>query len=345
MSEDKLPLDDPVTPAIARWIVRALLYLFACFAGICSAGWELGRLLFHSGAFVPVLCGIALTVGTYEAIAHFERMGNHHIAKGHRAPEQWDRIMVDVAILLVSAAVFVAYRARGGGLSTTATLILLPGAVALWRMRAASSHSLGWFVLRHLARLIDKHCEENLHTIAVAIKGLYDANWKGVLPRDWDRELLAVACGDTGKGTTLSSGYIYAYYAALDRGDVAGAEGWLDRLDGIGKKLQRNARAILASERAFILARYKRSPGPARGVLRAFRGAAHNPDFFNRAAAASYLAERRPGPFRGSAARALSSKRRKHLDGVTQLHDRLVNEMLAEASRTGEAEAARTVAD
>lgn len=328
---DEIPLDDPAGPAILRWVVWALLYLAACCALLVAAGWGVGRLLFRSGAFVPIACGVILLLAVSRAVAWLEHLANRHIAKGHRSPAQWDKAAVDAAILAISAAVFVVYRGRGGDLSATATTILLPAAVALWHLKGALDHPAGWWMLKRFARVLERFGDHGFHTRSIALQKLCEANWKGVLPRDWDPELLESACGAPKPDEWLATPLFFAYFAALDRGDIVAAGAWLDRIGSIRRKLRRSDRAGLACEKAFYLARYKASPGPARGVLRAFHGAAHNPNFFRRASAAIYLAEHRYEPLRAAARTALSSKPRKHPNGVVQLHDRLVREMLAEA--------------
>ena len=87
--------------------------------------------------------------------------------------------------------------------------------------------------------------------------------------------------------------YLYAYYAALDGRDIEAAATLIRQMDATSSTASRRMRAALAAETSYFLARYRHEPEAAREVLRRFRGAAHDPDDFMRAAAAIFLAEGR----------------------------------------------------
>jgi hypothetical protein len=159
------------------------------------------------------------------------------------------------------------------------------------------------------------------------------ANQEGVRPRDVEPALVAGSLIVADGTPPNVEDRLYAYYAALDRQDTETA-GALIRLMGAGgAPPSRWVRSALAAESAYFLARYRREPAAAREVLRRFRGAAHEPEPFVRAAAAIFLAEGRR-----SAARAVLQQlreavtRRRSKTGLDRfLYDDWAS-MLAEAS-------------
>lgn len=95
----------------------------------------------------------------------------------------------------------------------------------------------------------------------------------GLRPREYDRESLASAQAITGDEAIYDVGvWLYSYFNALDAGDVAGAESFLDRVEDLFDDYPDGFRQAIAIELALFEALHRRRLDEARGWLARARG-------------------------------------------------------------------------
>ncbi|MBW8367121.1 MAG: hypothetical protein K0M70_04600 [Arenimonas sp.] len=110
--------------------------------------------------------------------------------------------------------------------------------------------------------------ERRARLIALMGQGL-----AGVRPRDYDRDALAHAQAITGDETMYDVGvWLYSYFNALDAGDIAGAQGWLDRIEPVVDDYPDGFRQSLAIELALFEALHRHRSEQARQWLARARG-------------------------------------------------------------------------
>jgi hypothetical protein len=100
-----------------------------------------------------------------------------------------------------------------------------------------------------------------------ALNLLSSMDLAGQRPREWDPDLVIQSTARPDNSLDYVSGAMYAYYAALDRGDAATAGQWLvhalDRLDALPKAF----RAAYRVEAAYFAGRWRQDPDRARALL------------------------------------------------------------------------------
>ena len=95
----------------------------------------------------------------------------------------------------------------------------------------------------------------------------------GVRPRDYDRDALAHAQAITGDETVYDVGvWLCSYFTALDAGDIAGAQAWLERIEPVLDDYPDGFRQGLAVEMALFEALHRHRAGEARSWLARARG-------------------------------------------------------------------------
>jgi len=105
-----------------------------------------------------------------------------------------------------------------------------------------------------------------------ALVAIYAASLGGQRPRDWSVELIQQAT-DLPDGTLDdASGYLLAYYWALDQQEYEKAERYLAYALGFRATLPALIRASLALEAAYLAAHYHRNPQAARAWLQQAKG-------------------------------------------------------------------------
>jgi len=127
----------------------------------------------------------------------------------------------------------------------------------------------------------------------------------GVRPRDYDRDALAHAQAITGDETMYDVGvWLYSYFNALDAGDIAGAEGWLDRIEPVVDDYPDGFRQSLAIELALFEALHRHRSEQARHWLARARGGVVDEARRRLAEAALAVREGRADEARSALARA-----------------------------------------
>lgn len=95
----------------------------------------------------------------------------------------------------------------------------------------------------------------------------------GLRPRDYDRESLVYAQAITGDEAVYDVGvWLYSYFAALDAGDIAGAEAFLGRVEPLFDDYPDGFRQSIAIEMALFEALHRHRVDIARGWLARARG-------------------------------------------------------------------------
>lgn len=167
----------------------------------------------------------------------------------------------------LALAVFWAFPGRIGAYGLiTAGLSLSIFVVTAVPMRSGGFMSDGMQLLQ--LRRNPAMVERRARLIALMGQGM-----AGVRPRDYDRDALAHAQAITGDETMYDVGvWLYSYFNALDAGDIAGAQGWLDRIEPVVDDYPDGFRQSLAIELALFEALHRHRPEQARTWLARARG-------------------------------------------------------------------------
>ena len=147
----------------------------------------------------------------------------------------------------------------------------------------------------------------------------------GVRPRDYDRVALAHAQAITGEETMYDVGvWLCSYFSALDAGDVAAAQGWLDRIEPVVDDYPDGFRQSLAIELTLFEAVHRHRPDQARAWLARARGGVVDESRRRLADAALALGEGRPDEARTALTVARSKLGRSMDAGLVHLsHDQI----------------------
>lgn len=269
---------------LSAWDLLALPALWLLAVGLHEAGHLAGGLsrgmrflLFIAGPFGWVRTRDGVRFRWYFNLGTFGGIAAALPAPDRPLKPQLLRLVIGgpLASLLLAALAFAAYVPLDG---RAAAYALILGALSFvvflvtaapFRNQGFMSDGLQFLELNRNPALIERR---------VRLSALMGAGLAGVRPRELDPALLAQAQALTGDEAMYDIGvWFYSYGHALDRGDIAAAGAWLDRIEAVLDQYPEGFRQSVTVELALFESLHRRRPDVAKDWWSRSRGGVVDP--------------------------------------------------------------------